>query len=228
MAVGVVQQPLCWSPRPPPASPQAETAKKKEEEAAEEAEAAAKAAAEAARPKRSILQMLEVELPAIEAKGIEEFVEESFNLNRKGIFGGKTTVTKVLSWKQDVIKTALLKMPSKDLEAQATQAFRNITGFMGDRGTVKEDVGHAVSGGARAGVDPSTPVLTGPLLLLPAGEAAEDVPPRAGGAEGRDLLPDHQADDEQPQPVRGGKGEGRDGVRLPTPLHPSSSPVSPR
>lgn len=122
---------------------QAEAAKKKEEDAAEEAAALARAAAEAARPKRSIMQMLEVALPEIETKGIEEFVESSFNLNRKGIFGAKTTVTKILSWKQDVIKTALLKMPSKDLETQATQAFRNITGFMGDRGTVKEDTGHA-------------------------------------------------------------------------------------
>jgi hypothetical protein len=42
-----------------------------------------------------------------------------------------------------VIKTALLKMPTKELEAQAIQCFRNITGFMGDRNTNKEDVGHA-------------------------------------------------------------------------------------
>ena len=57
--------------------------------------------------------------------------------------GGKTTVAKILSWKADVIRTALLKMPTKELESTAIQCFRNITGFMGDRNTNKEDVSHA-------------------------------------------------------------------------------------
>lgn len=42
-------------------------------------------------------------------------------LNRKGLFGARTTVTKVLSWKNEVIKKALLKMPSKELETTAVQ-----------------------------------------------------------------------------------------------------------
>jgi len=86
---------------------------------------------------------LEVDLPTVAKMNIEEYVESAFELNRKGIFGGKTTVTKVLSWKNDIIKKALLKMPTKELEATAVQSFRNVTGFMGDRSTNKEDAGHA-------------------------------------------------------------------------------------
>ena len=52
-------------------------------------------------------------------------------------------MTKVLSWKNEVIKTSLLKMPTKELETQATQCFRNVTGFMGDRSSKKEETGHA-------------------------------------------------------------------------------------
>lgn len=117
-------------------------ARKKAETDAEEA--AAKAAEEeAAKPKRSILQMLDVDLPVVEKSNMEEYAENYFNLNRKGIFARKTTVSKILSWKNDVIKTSLLKMPSKELEVQAIQCFRNVTGFMGDRNTKKEETGHA-------------------------------------------------------------------------------------
>jgi hypothetical protein len=56
-----------------------------------------------------------------------------------GMFGKKTTVDKIRHWKHDVIKTSLRKMPGKDLETQATQCFRNVTGYMGDRQTKKED-----------------------------------------------------------------------------------------
>lgn len=44
---------------------------------------------------------------------------------------------------QDVIKTALRAMQSKDLAAVAVQCFRNVTGYMGDRSTHKEGGGHA-------------------------------------------------------------------------------------
>lgn len=33
---------------------------------------------------------------------IEEYAENYFNLNRKGMFGSKTTVAKILSWKNEV------------------------------------------------------------------------------------------------------------------------------
>jgi hypothetical protein len=77
----------------------AETAAAKAKEEEEEAAEARRAALEAARPKRSILDLLEVELPEVdETKDIEAYAEEHFNLNRKGFFGAKTTVTKGLSW----------------------------------------------------------------------------------------------------------------------------------
>jgi hypothetical protein len=44
---------------------------------------------------------------------------------------------------QDMIRTSLLKMPTRDLETQATQCFRNVTAFMGDRNSGKDDTGHA-------------------------------------------------------------------------------------
>jgi myosin-7 len=42
-----------------------------------------------------------------------------------------------------VIKKALRKMPAREFETTAVQCFKNITGFMGDRSTSKEDGGHA-------------------------------------------------------------------------------------
>lgn len=120
-----------------------EAQRKKEAEA--EADAAAERAAleEALKPKKSILQMLDLDVPEVEKQNIEEYAETNFNLNRKGLFGRKTTVAKILSWKADVIKTSLLKMPTKELEVQAIQCFRNVTGFMGDRSSKKEQTGHA-------------------------------------------------------------------------------------
>lgn len=68
---------------------------------------------------------------------MDEYAEEYLNLNRKGMFGKRTTVEKILSWKGDTIKTSLRKMPAKELENSAIQCFRNITGYMGDRQTRK-------------------------------------------------------------------------------------------
>jgi len=121
-------------------------AKRKLDEADQIAKEAAEVVAASAPPprsRRSILSMLDVEQPPVEKQNIEEYAENFFNLNRKGMWGGKTTVAKILSWKNEVIRTALLKMPTKELEATAIQCFRNITGFMGDRNTNKEDVSHA-------------------------------------------------------------------------------------
>jgi len=71
------------------------------------------------------------------------FYAERFLFRFAGMFGKKTSVDKIVNWKNDVIKTSLRKMPGKDLETQATQCFRNVTGYMGDRQTKKEDGGHA-------------------------------------------------------------------------------------
>jgi myosin-7 len=89
------------------------------------------------------MQMLLGEKPtAQEEKSMAEYGETYFNLNRKGLFGKRTEMSKLLSWKADVIRTSLRLLP-KDLAAQTVQTFRNITGFMGDRSTGKEKGGHA-------------------------------------------------------------------------------------
>lgn len=129
-------------------------AKKKREAAAKkvadaEAEKEAAAVVEAAvsfkRSKRSVMSMLDIDLPTIPKANMEEYAETYFELNRKGILKTKTTVAKVLSWKNEIINRSLLKMPTKELEGQAIQSFRNVTGFMGDRDTTKEDSGHAAT-----------------------------------------------------------------------------------
>ena len=120
-----------------------EQAKKKAEDDAAKA-AEDKALAEAAqRQSKTLAELLTLAVPPAEKRDIEEFARDSFELNRKGLFGGKTTVDKVLAWKNDIIKKALLKMPSSELGATAVGLFRSVTGFMGDRNSHKEDAAHA-------------------------------------------------------------------------------------
>ena len=88
----------------------AEAAEKKRKDKEEEDAMNAAAAAEAARPRKSIMEMLDVDVPPIEKQNIEEYAEASFNLNRKGIFAKKTTVAKVLSWKNELIKTSCVSL----------------------------------------------------------------------------------------------------------------------
>ncbi len=91
----------------------AEAAEKKRKEKEEEEAANAAAAAEALRPKKSIMEMLDVDTPPIEKQNIEEFADAQFNLNRKGFFGKKTTVAKVLSWKNELIRTSCVPVLSR-------------------------------------------------------------------------------------------------------------------
>lgn len=122
------------------------TARRQARKDASEASDLAARAAEAEALSRTLLDFMKVpvgERSDHPTKNFEEYAADYFNLNRKGIFGKKTTVDKITAWKADVIKTSLRKMPGKDLETQATQCFRNITGYMGDRKTQKEDGGHA-------------------------------------------------------------------------------------
>jgi hypothetical protein len=70
---------------------------KKATEAEEEAAAAKEEAT--VKPSKPIIAFLDVELPKVNKMNIEEYAESSFELNRKGIFGAKTTVPKILSWK---------------------------------------------------------------------------------------------------------------------------------
>jgi hypothetical protein len=46
-----------------------------------------------------LAEFLSVEMEPPAAHAMEKYAEEYFNLNRKGIFGKKTTVSKILSWK---------------------------------------------------------------------------------------------------------------------------------
>lgn len=80
--------------------------------------------------------------------GDKEFVayaEKNFNYDRKGIFGMKTTTEKITSWKggRDLIKTSLITLHDKNLQGEAVQCFRNVTGFMGDRNSNKTNMDHA-------------------------------------------------------------------------------------
>jgi hypothetical protein len=74
---------------------------------------------------------------------IEQFAERKFNFNRKGILNSRTTMTKILSWKQDLISTSLMTLPSK-LSQEAVQTFRNVTGYMGDRPSSKSALDHVL------------------------------------------------------------------------------------
>lgn len=76
------------------------------------------------------------------AKPTEEGGLGKFNLDRKGMFGKRTQVAKILKWKKDLIKTALLKLNSS-MNVEAVQAFKNVVSFMGDRVTRKETGSHA-------------------------------------------------------------------------------------
>jgi len=76
------------------------------------------------------------------AKPIEDGGLGKFNLDRKGMFGKRTLVGKILKFKKDLIKTALLKLNSS-MNVEAVQAFKNVVSFMGDRTTRKDAGGHA-------------------------------------------------------------------------------------
>ena len=126
----------------------AKLAEKKKIEAAA-ALAAGKAGADgvaSTEPEETILKFTELseeDAASLATKTMTEYGEAYFNRNRKGIFGSATTVSKMLAWKNSNIRTALKKMPTKDMESAATQCFRNITGYMGDRSSRKDDGGHA-------------------------------------------------------------------------------------
>ena len=63
---------------------------------------------------------------------MEQYGEKFFNFDRKGMFKGRTTIDKLLSWKAELIKTSLRAL-SADMCTEAVQQFRNVTGYMGDR-----------------------------------------------------------------------------------------------
>lgn len=78
---------------------------------------------------------------AMQRSALEDYAEEHFNLNRKGLMNKRTSVTKVLKWKPDLIRTALRSL-DPELTQDAVQSFRNITGYMGDRHSTKKPLEH--------------------------------------------------------------------------------------
>lgn len=76
------------------------------------------------------------------AKPVSEGGMGKFHLDRKGIFNKRTKLDKILSWKKDLIRSALLKLNSA-MSVEAVQAFKNVVSFMGDRTTRKDSGGHA-------------------------------------------------------------------------------------
>mmetsp|Transcript_26353 Transcript_26353/g.42683 ORF Transcript_26353/g.42683 Transcript_26353/m.42683 type:complete len:764 (-) Transcript_26353:552-2843(-) len=64
---------------------------------------------------------------------MENYVQEYFNLNRKGWGKKATTVQKILSWKTDRIRTSLHPLSDPALVHDAILAFQNILCYMGDK-----------------------------------------------------------------------------------------------
>jgi len=183
-----------------------EAAERKRKEVEEEAEMAKKMAEEAARPRRSILSMLDVALPTVEKQNIEEFAEESFELKRKGIWGGKTTVAKVLSWKNVRSPGGAARVWGLVRSSLSTLRPPTLTPA-GDHQEGAAEVAHVGAGDHRRAVLPQRHGLHGRPQHQqggrgPRGEAAQDLSARARRAARRGLLPDRQAVHQQPQPVR--------------------------
>lgn len=125
----------------------AERDRKAEEAAVLAAEAAEDAAIEAAEGRRTMMDLLEVEIPDApsEKKSMEEYATTYLQLNRKGIFKSATTVDKLLTFKNALISMALhdFGTAASDLTSSATQMWKNVLAFIGERRTGKEGGGHA-------------------------------------------------------------------------------------
>jgi hypothetical protein len=78
-----------------------------------------------------------------EGSSMEDYGTKYFNFDRKSLFGKKTTVEKLLGWKDEQIKTSL-KSLSPELTALAIQLYRYVTGFIGDRSSGKPPIEHGI------------------------------------------------------------------------------------
>ena len=124
----------------PPKAPAAAQSPQEEEDEEEE-EQDENATTYDGSDKTTKLATVDEVITALEGKTFEDYVENFFKLDRKGMFNKKTSVEKVMKWKNDLIKTSLLQLPP-DLSSEALQTFRNVTGYMGDRGSSKDPIGH--------------------------------------------------------------------------------------
>ena len=73
---------------------------------------------------------------------LESYAKTNYNLHSKGFFFGNMTLEEMMRWTDD-LHDALLKKLNKHYAKEAVQAFRNISGFMGDRKSGKQPVSHA-------------------------------------------------------------------------------------
>jgi hypothetical protein len=114
----------------------------KEEESSDEDEAAD--ASEEVKRTAVLKALLNPTVDAVKEARMEQWAEDRYNLERKGLLGKKTNIDKILQWKPKMIKKPLLKAIAKNLEEQALQANKNIVGFMDDRDTGKVPRLHAL------------------------------------------------------------------------------------
>lgn len=72
---------------------------------------------------------------------LETYAESRYKFERKGIFNFRTSLDKLLSWKNELISSPLHDF-DPSLKEDAVQLFRNITGYMGDRFSKKSPNDH--------------------------------------------------------------------------------------
>jgi hypothetical protein len=125
----------------------AEAERKKEEAAQRAKDEEVERAMEEAERQKTLMQLIEVEIPPApeEKKNLEDYAASYLQLNRKGIFKSATTVEKLLTFKQSLISMSLhdFGAASADLNASATQMWKNILAFIGERSSGKGEGGHA-------------------------------------------------------------------------------------
>jgi hypothetical protein len=72
------------------------------------------------------------------------YAQKYFALEQAGLLRRvKIAPEKVLTWQRDLIKAPLRMLPPGESQQKATQVFRNITGYMGDRKSSKTKQQHA-------------------------------------------------------------------------------------
>ncbi|KAL1116664.1 hypothetical protein AAG570_005136, partial [Ranatra chinensis] len=64
---------------------------------------------------------------------IEKYAQDNLNIHKKGIFRKKFSVRELLSWSKDPIRKPMLVLSDKNLKKEATEVFRMVQTYMGDR-----------------------------------------------------------------------------------------------
>uniref|UniRef100_A0A0A9XYD1 Rho GTPase-activating protein 39 n=1 Tax=Lygus hesperus TaxID=30085 RepID=A0A0A9XYD1_LYGHE len=64
---------------------------------------------------------------------IEKYAQDNLNIHKKGIFRKKFSVRELLSWSKDPIRKPMLVLDDKNLKKEATEIFKLVQTYMGDR-----------------------------------------------------------------------------------------------